>query len=638
MEAPLTVSAAPLPPPLAALTPSSLGSSGGGGLMSGGAATPSPSSVNGAVISAPVMGSGSHSQGVERSFAEALHDHFDSVYRRVTMGRRDLKSVNAHLTARAAAERAYADKVAKDAHAAPELQDSSSAMAVWKEVKEAEAAVSAQHAQLAALLTELSSALDKSIREVKQSKTSLQLRYNKMTDDCRTKQARHDKARDAYAEAVKQSEQAIIARDNGRQLPPPKQQQLENAVSRSQTLLSQRHEEYRRAVGVLKEAQVSYDAQMVDVMQAMERTEAERLRVFNECLQRFAAQHEQLAQAEAAVAAALHRSVQSIDNRRDIADYIALTTTNSRPRPHVEYHAITSAIIDQNAGRAAAPAPARMQQPPAAAGMGNGGALPAASYPPQQPAALSYPASGAAQLINPGGSAGLSAAAQAGSSKFIPPPVTEKFVPPPAAAAVGGQAVALYDFEGAEAEDLSFRLGDVIALRQADEAEDWWNGELRGRTGIFPKTYVRRQTAAEAALAGSAAPQLQQLQQPAVGSSTPEPGYEPAVIPSLPVAVLAASNGGPFATSAAVQPADLAAAASAPSASSSASPEQPREMDARCEALFDFVGQDVDELSFSKGEQLVITGELNGWYLGKRQGTNQVGIFPSNYVLLHVAQ
>jgi len=62
------------------------------------------------------------------------------------------------------------------------------------------------------------------------------------------------------------------------------------------------------------------------------------------------------------------------------------------------------------------------------------------------------------------------------------------------------------------------------------------------------------------------------------------------------------------------------------------SPEQPREMNAVCEALFDFVGQDLDELSFHKGDTLVITGELNGWYLGKIQGQQQVGIFPSNYV------
>ena len=55
-------------------------------------------------------------------------------------------------------------------------------------------------------------------------------------------------------------------------------------------------------------------------------------------------------------------------------------------------------------------------------------------------------------------------------------------------------------------------------------------------------------------------------------------------------------------------------------------------MDGRGEALLDFVGQDGDDPNFKKGDQLVITGELDGWYLGKRGNTQQVGIFPSGCV------
>ena len=71
------------------------------------------------------------------------------------------------------------------------------------------------------------------------------------------------------------------------------------------------------------------------------------------------------------------------------------------------------------------------------------------------------------------------------------------------------------------------------------------------------------------------------------------------------------------------------------------------------QALYDFDGQDADELSFKAGELLIITGELNGWYLGKHHHAicsdhnecfvvtlgrtekgDKVGIFPSNYVSL----
>lgn len=53
-------------------------------------------------------------------------------------------------------------------------------------------------------------------------------------------------------------------------------------------------------------------------------------------------------------------------------------------------------------------------------------------------------------------------------------------------------AVALYDFVGQEAEDLSFRVGDRIEiLKRTVEANDWWTGALNGRRGVFPGTYVR---------------------------------------------------------------------------------------------------------------------------------------------------
>jgi len=58
----------------------------------------------------------------------------------------------------------------------------------------------------------------------------------------------------------------------------------------------------------------------------------------------------------------------------------------------------------------------------------------------------------------------------------------------------------------------------------------------------------------------------------------------------------------------------------------------PRVMNAKCEALFDFDGQDNDDLPFKKGDILIITGELDGWYLGKTLDGARTGIFPSNYV------
>ncbi|KAL1692462.1 hypothetical protein GGG16DRAFT_51371 [Schizophyllum commune] len=50
------------------------------------------------------------------------------------------------------------------------------------------------------------------------------------------------------------------------------------------------------------------------------------------------------------------------------------------------------------------------------------------------------------------------------------------------------RARALYDFSGA-ADELSFRAGDEIAV-VSEVLDEWWMGELDGRKGLFPSSYV----------------------------------------------------------------------------------------------------------------------------------------------------
>ncbi|KAJ3299785.1 hypothetical protein HK104_007063 [Borealophlyctis nickersoniae] len=50
--------------------------------------------------------------------------------------------------------------------------------------------------------------------------------------------------------------------------------------------------------------------------------------------------------------------------------------------------------------------------------------------------------------------------------------------------------IAVSDFDAVEEEDLAFRTGDIITVLE-DVDENWYKGELRGRKGIFPKSYVQ---------------------------------------------------------------------------------------------------------------------------------------------------
>ncbi|KAJ3186992.1 hypothetical protein HDU85_007030 [Gaertneriomyces sp. JEL0708] len=52
--------------------------------------------------------------------------------------------------------------------------------------------------------------------------------------------------------------------------------------------------------------------------------------------------------------------------------------------------------------------------------------------------------------------------------------------------------IALYDFDGVEEEDLSFKKDDKIeVLTRTSNADDWWTGRCNGRTGQFPGNYVQ---------------------------------------------------------------------------------------------------------------------------------------------------
>ncbi|OAP61128.1 hypothetical protein AYL99_03329 [Fonsecaea erecta] len=54
------------------------------------------------------------------------------------------------------------------------------------------------------------------------------------------------------------------------------------------------------------------------------------------------------------------------------------------------------------------------------------------------------------------------------------------------------QAVALFDFEGQQKGDLSFKAGDIIEIILRTERQNaWWTGSLAGKQGQFPGNYVK---------------------------------------------------------------------------------------------------------------------------------------------------
>ncbi|CAF4155515.1 unnamed protein product [Rotaria magnacalcarata] len=72
-------------------------------------------------------------------------------------------------------------------------------------------------------------------------------------------------------------------------------------------------------------------------------------------------------------------------------------------------------------------------------------------------------------------------------SSAPPPPISS-----PSSSSTDGQTyVAAYDFQPQEEGEIELSRGDHI--RMLDQSDDnWWKGEVRGKIGLFPATYVRR--------------------------------------------------------------------------------------------------------------------------------------------------
>ena len=98
--------------------------------------------------------------------------------------------------------------------------------------------------------------------------------------------------------------------------------------------------------------------------------------------------------------------------------------------------------------------------------------------------------------------ANYSAAPAASPASVVITTTTATTATPATAAAASSSAMAengnivtrvraLHTFEPTEAGELAFEKGDIIKVVDRGY-KDWWRGQLKGRTGIFPVNYVVR--------------------------------------------------------------------------------------------------------------------------------------------------
>ncbi|PLB48579.1 hypothetical protein P170DRAFT_438154 [Aspergillus steynii IBT 23096] len=77
-----------------------------------------------------------------------------------------------------------------------------------------------------------------------------------------------------------------------------------------------------------------------------------------------------------------------------------------------------------------------------------------------------------------------------GADESVPPTEPTTATPPVASSTPAPSATALYDYEAAEDNELSFPEGAQITNIEFPD-DDWWFGEFHGKKGLFPANYVQ---------------------------------------------------------------------------------------------------------------------------------------------------
>ncbi|XP_072413258.1 SH3 domain-containing protein 19 isoform X1 [Chiloscyllium punctatum] len=150
----------------------------------------------------------------------------------------------------------------------------------------------------------------------------------------------------------------------------------------------------------------------------------------------------------------------------------------------------------------------------------------------------------------------------------------------------GPRCVARFDYEGDQADELTFFEGDVIALKEYVN-EEWARGELKGRSGTFPLNFVE-------------------------------------IIEDLPIPEQQAAQSSPLSPGSDTLESGKAVEISLHGQVKHSNSQW-------CEALYDFSAEAPDDLPFKRGDRILITEHLDSeWCRGKLNGCE--GTFPTVFV------
>ncbi|NXK35194.1 SH3K1 protein, partial [Piprites chloris] len=151
------------------------------------------------------------------------------------------------------------------------------------------------------------------------------------------------------------------------------------------------------------------------------------------------------------------------------------------------------------------------------------------------------------------------------------------------------EAIVEFDYKAQHDDELTITVGDIITNIKKDDG-GWWEGQLKGRRGLFPDNFVR---------------EIKKDMKKENTSNKP---------PEKPINEI--SNGSPLLLSETIIRTNR---------------KGERNRRRRCQVAFSYMPQNEDELELKVGDIIEVVGEVEeGWWEGILNG--KTGMFPSNFI------
>ncbi|XP_052650218.1 SH3 domain-containing kinase-binding protein 1 isoform X3 [Harpia harpyja] len=153
----------------------------------------------------------------------------------------------------------------------------------------------------------------------------------------------------------------------------------------------------------------------------------------------------------------------------------------------------------------------------------------------------------------------------------------------------GVEAIVEFDYKAQHDDELTITVGDIITNIKKDDG-GWWEGQLKGRRGLFPDNFVR---------------EIKKDMKKENTANKP---------PEKPINEV--SNGSPLLLSETIIRTNK---------------KGERNRRRRCQVAFSYMPQNEDELELKVGDIIEVVGEVEeGWWEGILNG--KTGMFPSNFI------